>query len=203
MHEMRILIDVPNDIYKASSKTGGIKGHIRINVIPALPKSVQPMVETALREGRLRPMPNAWLPPSMNRTAGVVLLGDAMNMRHPLTGSGMTAALNDVVLLRQLLSPQNVPSLSDTEAVLTQMRTFHWKRKEFNISLNILAQALYCLFVADGISHFPLSLSQSSAPNIYITRSSASSPSTRLCPLHPTRRELCRRTGRPNGWGYT
>ncbi|KAH0562825.1 hypothetical protein GP486_002550 [Trichoglossum hirsutum] len=160
-HETRILIDVPNSIYDAASKTGGIKGHIRTNVIPTLPKSVRPMVETALNEGRLRPMPNSWLPPSMNRTAGVILLGDAMNMRHPLTGSGMTAALNDVVLLRQLLSPQNVPSLSDTEAILTQMRTFHWKRKEFNMSLNILAQALYCLFVADGIIPSPfLSLSQ-------------------------------------------
>ena len=45
-------------------------------------------------------MPNSWLPPSTNRTPGMVILGDAMNMRHPLTGGGMTVAFNDVVLLR-------------------------------------------------------------------------------------------------------
>jgi len=80
------------------------------------------------------------------------MLGDAMNMRHPLTGGGMTVALQDVVLLGALLSPTAVPRLDDTRAVLAQMRRFHWKRKEFSSSLNILAQALYVLFVADGMS---------------------------------------------------
>lgn len=31
-------------------------------------------------------MPNGFLPPSLNRSQGMILLGDAMNMRHPLTG---------------------------------------------------------------------------------------------------------------------
>ncbi|KAH0534046.1 hypothetical protein FGG08_007353 [Glutinoglossum americanum] len=160
-HETRILIDVPNSIYKASSKTGGVKGHIRTNVIPILPKSVQPMVETSLKEGR---------------TAGMVLLGDAMNMRHPLTGSGMTVALNDVVLLGQLLHPLNVPSFNDAGAVLAQMRLFHWKRKEFNASLNILAQALYSLFVADGITLYPPhSCHQTLNPKSFNAASSATS----------------------------
>jgi squalene monooxygenase len=70
----------------------------------------------------------------------MIMLGHAMNMRHPLTGGGMTVALKDVVLL------------GDTRAVLEQMRKFHWKRKEFSTSLNTLAQALYALFVADGMS---------------------------------------------------
>jgi squalene monooxygenase len=82
----------------------------------------------------------------------MIMLGDAMNMRHPLTGGGMTVALKDVVLLGAMLSPTEVPLLDDTGAVLEQMRKFHWKRKEFSTSLNILAQALYVLFVADGIS---------------------------------------------------
>lgn len=73
-----------------------------------------------------------------------------MNMRHPLTGSGMTVALSDVVLLDQLLAPKIVSSFSDTGFVLKQMRKFHWKRKKYSTSLNILAQALYSLFVADG-----------------------------------------------------
>lgn len=148
--ETRILIDIPETVYKLCSEDGGIKRHIRTRVIPTLPTSVRPAVETALATGRLRSMPNSWLPPSKNQPLGVAVLGDAMNMRHPLTGGGMTVALNDVVLLSQLLNPQKVPSFSDTVAVSRQMRKFHRKRKAKNASLNILAQALYCLFVADG-----------------------------------------------------
>jgi squalene monooxygenase len=71
-------------------------------------------------------------------------------MRHPLTGGGMTVALNDVLLLKELLNPNQVPSLADARAVLTQMRIFHWKRKALSSSINVLAQALCALFAADG-----------------------------------------------------
>ena len=69
-NETRILIDIPNSLYQASSKTGGVKAYIRTKVIPTLPAPVQPLAEIALEEGILRSMPNPWLPPSMNRTAG-------------------------------------------------------------------------------------------------------------------------------------
>ena len=95
-------------------------------------------------------MPNSFLPASTNRVPGLVVLGDAMNMRHPLTGGGMTVAFNDVVLLRELLSPENVPNLADTKLVLQQMRVFHWRRKNLTAVINILAQALYDLFAANG-----------------------------------------------------
>ena len=48
--------------------------------------------------------------------AGVLLLGDAYNMRHPLTGGGMSVALNDVRIWRSLL--KNIPDLYDDEAML-------------------------------------------------------------------------------------
>jgi squalene monooxygenase len=32
---------------------------------------------------------------------GVVVLGDALNMRHPLTGGGMTVTLRDVNSIQQ------------------------------------------------------------------------------------------------------
>jgi len=64
--------------------------------------------------------------------------------------------LNDVALVSQLLSPQVVPSLEDAEVVLQQIKIFHSKRKAYSMSLNVLAQALYSLFVADGkIIHIP------------------------------------------------
>ncbi|KAI9846464.1 MAG: Squalene epoxidase [Pleopsidium flavum] len=61
----------------------------------------------------------------------------------------MTVAFNDVVLLRDLLNPEAVPDLSDTKAVLRQMSTFHWRRKNLTSVINILAQALYSLFAAN------------------------------------------------------
>lgn len=48
--------------------------------------------------------------------AGVLLLGDAYNMRHPLTGGGMSVALNDVLIWRSLL--KNIPDLYDDQALL-------------------------------------------------------------------------------------
>lgn len=149
--ETRALVDVPENLPSASVKEGGVKGHLRNVVLPSLPDEVQPAFEAAIDRARLRSMPNSWLPPTTNKTPGLVLLGDAMNMRHPLTGGGMTVAFNDVVLLSELLSPQNVPMLDDTKLVLKQMRTFHWQRKGLTSVINILAQALYSLFAADDV----------------------------------------------------
>lgn len=62
----------------------------------------------------------------------------------------MTVALNDVVLLTSLLSPDAVPDLADTKLVLQQFKTFHWRRKHLTSVINILAQALYSLFAANN-----------------------------------------------------
>ncbi|KAL9020168.1 MAG: hypothetical protein Q9185_002625 [Variospora sp. 1 TL-2023] len=148
-HETRALVDVPEGTPTASHANGGVKEHLRRVVLPSLPKCVQSSFEKALDDGKIRSMPNSWLPPSTQQVPGMVLLGDAMNMRHPLTGGGMTVAFNDVLMLRDLLSPEQVPNLGDTEHVKRQMRTFHWRRKNLTSVINILAQALYSLFAAD------------------------------------------------------
>ena len=156
--ETRALIDIPENLPSASIKNGGVKAHLRNVVLPSLPKSVQSSFDAALTAGGLRSMPNSFLPPTTNKTPGMIILGDAMNMRHPLTGGGMTVAFNDVVLLSSLLSPQIVPRLEDTKLVIRQMQTFHWQRKSLTSVINILAQALYSLFAANGISPTPLLL---------------------------------------------
>ncbi len=148
-HETRVLVDIPKDLPSASVKNGGAKGHLKNVVLPTLPPQVRPAFETALENDKLMSMPNSFLPPTTNKTPGLILLGDAMNMRHPLTGGGMTVAFNDVVLLSELLRPEKVPFLDDTKLVRKQMRTFHWRRKGLTSVINILAQALYSLFAAD------------------------------------------------------
>lgn len=152
--ETRILVDIQEGCPTAAPAVGGVKNHMLNVVLPILPTSVQPSFIAAINSGQtIRSMPNSWLPPKMNEVPGVVVLGDAMNMRHPLTGGGMTVAFNDVVLMSELLSPENVPSLGDSKKVLEQLKKFHWKRKDVTAVINILAQALYSLFAANGKFH--------------------------------------------------
>lgn len=148
-HETRALVDIPENLPSASVAAGGVKAHLRNVVLPSLPARVRPSFEAALDKDRLRSMPNSFLRPSLNRTKGMILLGDALNMRHPLTGGGMTVAFNDAVLLSSLISPEHIPHLSDTQAVLKAMKRFHWARKDLTSVINILAQALYSLFAAN------------------------------------------------------
>ena len=118
-------------------------------VVPDLPAALQPSFLRALEAQRLPSMPNSYLPATPATTPGMILLGDALNMRHPLTGGGMTVAFHDVILLAELLAPAVVPDLGDTDLVLEQMRAFHWSRKNLSGVVNILAQALYSLFAAN------------------------------------------------------
>lgn len=104
----------------------------------------------ALERGSIRSMPNSFLPPAPVPVPGMLLLGDAMNMRHPLTGAGMSVALNDTLLWRELL--RKVSDLTDHSAILDCSKKFLWQRKmSHSFVINILAQALYSLFSAsDG-----------------------------------------------------
>ncbi|XP_007441946.2 squalene monooxygenase-like [Python bivittatus] len=68
-------------------------------------------------------------------------------MRHPLTGGGMTVALNDIKIWRCLL--QTIPDLYEDSALLQAKKTFYWTRKKsHSFVVNVLAQALYELFSA-------------------------------------------------------
>ena len=104
----------------------------------------------ALEKEQIRSMPNSFLPPAPVSKPGMLLLGDAMNMRHPLTGAGMSVALNDTLLWRELL--RGVPDLQDHSTILSCSRQFQWQRKMSHaFVINVLAQALYALFSAsDG-----------------------------------------------------
>jgi squalene monooxygenase len=71
-------------------------------------------------------------------------------MRHPLTGGGMTVALNDVVILSQLLC--EVQNFGRWDQISDVLHRWHWARKPLSSTINILSVALYDLFGADGES---------------------------------------------------
>lgn len=150
--ETRILVDVPLDLPAQFSKPQkGEKGvvlsshrYLRHEVMPILPLEFQDEFRRALDEQRFKSMPNSWLPPKKNSNRGLAFIGDALNMRHPLTGGGMTVALQDVILVSQLLKP--IPDLSCHSDVLSAFSTWHTERKSFASVVNTLAQALYSVF---------------------------------------------------------
>ncbi|KAJ3178898.1 Squalene epoxidase, partial [Irineochytrium annulatum] len=145
-HDTRILVDIPGKL--PSQANGDLKAYMKSFVGPQLPESIRPSFFSALDTERMRVMPNSFLPPTTNKQEGLIMMGDAMNMRHPLTGGGMTVALWDVVHVRNLLSQTSVPDYTDSRLIVRQMRTLHWRRKNLSSVVNILAQALYALFSA-------------------------------------------------------
>ncbi|KAA8549891.1 hypothetical protein F0562_001575 [Nyssa sinensis] len=86
------------------------------------------------------------MPAAPYPTPGALLLGDAFNMRHPLTGGGMTVALSDIVVLRELLRP--LRNLSDASSLCKYLESFYTLRKPVASTINTLANALYKVFCA-------------------------------------------------------
>lgn len=67
------------------------------------------------------------MPAAPHPTPGALLMGDAFNMRHPLTGGGMTVALSDIVVLRNLLKPLH--NLHDASSLCKYLESFYTLRK--------------------------------------------------------------------------
>ncbi|KAM7124017.1 squalene monooxygenase [Ciconia boyciana] len=139
--ETRVLVDIRGEMPK------NLKEYMIENVHPQLPDHLKEPFLIAVQNDRLRTMPASFLPPSAVNKKGVLLLGDAYNIRHPLTGGGMSVVLNDVKIWRSLL--QDIPDLYEDSDILKAKRTFYWSRKKsHSFVVNVLAQALYELFAA-------------------------------------------------------
>lgn len=145
--QSRVLVDIRGEMPRNLSE------YMVERIYPQLPEHLKEPFLEALQNDRLRSMPASFLPPSPVNKPGVLLLGDAYNMRHPLTGGGMSVALNDVHIWRNLL--KNIPDLYDAKATLQAKKKFHWERKSsHSFVVNVLAQALYELFAAtDNLLH--------------------------------------------------
>ncbi|EIW73585.1 hypothetical protein TREMEDRAFT_42427 [Tremella mesenterica DSM 1558] len=152
--EIRMLVDVAGKL--PSVADGSLKQHIIDNYLPHLPLELHSAVRDALDTQRLRTMPNSFLPPAQQASSpsslqGAILIGDAWNMRHPLTGGGMTVAFADAVLLTEYLRPcpelpEGREGLEDWAVIGERVRKWFWRRKHLAAVVNILSVALYDLF---------------------------------------------------------
>ncbi|RKP32459.1 SE-domain-containing protein [Metschnikowia bicuspidata] len=120
-------------------------------VLPNLPEELYPSFKEAVASKKFRAMPNQFLSAAKQgeKNRGFIMLGDSLNMRHPLTGGGMTVGLNDAALLGKLLYHVD---LKDWSEVKKKLAIFHSKRKNLDAVINTLSIALFSLFSADNIA---------------------------------------------------
>ncbi|CAI9111228.1 OLC1v1011402C1 [Oldenlandia corymbosa var. corymbosa] len=145
--EIRCLVDVPGQKLP-SIASGEMANYLKTVVAPQVPPELHDAFLTAIDKGHIRTMPNRSMPAAPHPTPGALLMGDAFNMRHPLTGGGMTVALSDIVVLRDLLKP--LPNLNDAESLCKHLDSFYTLRKPVASTINTLAGALYKVFCSSS-----------------------------------------------------
>nr|AGI19257.1 squalene epoxidase [Panax notoginseng]AGS79227.1 squalene epoxidase [Panax notoginseng] len=143
--EIRCLVDLPGQKVPSISN-GELANYLKTVVAPQVPKQLYNSFIAAVDKGNIRTMPNRSMPADPHPTPGALLLGDAFNMRHPLTGGGMTVALSDIVLIRDLLRP--LCDLHDSSTLCKYLESFYTLRKPVASTINTLAGALYKVFCA-------------------------------------------------------
>lgn len=137
--ETRILIDFPGE--KPPKFNQEFKEDLRNRFLPVMPEKMKAAFADAIEKGSFKMMPNHRMPANPVFRKGAVLLGDSLNMRHPLTGGGMTATFSDVQNLGNKLI--DIKDYSDQAAIESAVKRFYQTRHLGNQTINILADGLY------------------------------------------------------------
>lgn len=143
-NEVRLLIDFPGDQLPRKHL---LQAHLETNVTPYIPECMRSSYEQALQEGGFKVMPNHYMAAKPIVRKGAVMLGDALNMRHPLTGGGLTAVFSDIQILSSHLLA--MPDFNNTDLIHEKIEAYYRDRQSANANLNILANALYAVMSND------------------------------------------------------
>ncbi|KAB2088167.1 hypothetical protein ES319_A04G156000v1 [Gossypium barbadense] len=146
--EIRCLVDVPSQNLPSVSN-GEMAHYLKTLVAPkVLPELYDSFISAIEKKDNIRIMPNKIMAGAPHLTPGAFLIGDAFNMRHAITGGGMTVALSDVVILRDLLRPLH--DLSDASAICKYLESFYTLRKPMSSMINTLANVFHKVFSASS-----------------------------------------------------
>ncbi|KAG8364172.1 hypothetical protein BUALT_Bualt19G0099400 [Buddleja alternifolia] len=137
--EIRFLIDIPGPKLPSISN-GQMATFLKTMVAPKVPPEMYSAFISSVDKGDIRTMPIRCMPAAPRHTPGALLLGDALNMRHALSGAGMTVALNDIALLCDLFKTLD---LWDTTTVMKYTTHFYNTRKPMSFALNVLPDSAY------------------------------------------------------------
>lgn len=135
--ETRLLIDFPG-VVPPKGKTE-ILSYLNNHIANFIPDEMQVSYLKAVYKSQFKVMPNQILNAHITQKNGVAILGDAMNMRHPLTGGGMTVALSDVKRLSKVI----LDNINNEQELSNAISSFYIERTEDVSTINILANALY------------------------------------------------------------
>jgi squalene monooxygenase len=136
--EFRLLIDFPGG---QPPRKLALQAHLDTNVTPYIPEGMRSSYERALQEEGFKVMPNHYMAAKPIIRKGAVMLGDALNMRHPITGGGLTAVFSDIQILSAHLLA--MPNFNNTDLIQEKIEAYYCDRQRANANLNILANALY------------------------------------------------------------
>ncbi|KAK9213275.1 hypothetical protein WN943_002662 [Citrus x changshan-huyou] len=146
--EVRCLVDVPAGQKLPSIANGEMAKYLKTKVAPQIPDELRDAFISKVEKGSIRTATNRSMPAAPKPTPGALLLGDAFNMRHPLTGRGMTVALSDVVVLRNLIKP--LQDFHDAASLNQYLESFYTLRKPVASTINTLANSAYQVFSASS-----------------------------------------------------
>jgi squalene monooxygenase len=138
-NEIRILIDFPGT--QPPKINDAFKDELLNTFLPEMPDSMKKSFSKAVEKGGFKMMPNHRMPAQPVFKKGAVLLGDSLNMRHPLTGGGMTAAFADVSNLSSKLL--TIGDFTNSQKIEKAVKSFYENRHLGNQTINILADGLY------------------------------------------------------------
>lgn len=141
-NEVRCLIDIHGTV--PSIANGEMAEYLKSLDAPKIPDELRNSFVSAVDKRKIRTMPNMSMATSPSSRQGAFLLGDSLNILHPLAGGGMIVALSDIVILRDLLKP--LDDLHDSLSLRKQLNLFYLKRKPNACVLNAIASIAYKLF---------------------------------------------------------
>lgn len=141
----RLLFDFPGELPKRAN--GALASFLKDEIIPQLPVPLQDAAKTAVAEGAIQSMQNFSMTSERPILGGVVTVGDALSMRHPLTGGGMTVALHDSLCLVENLDACD--AFTRGEAALARaIKRYYRRREPMAATIDILSGALHEIFCA-------------------------------------------------------
>ncbi|MFT4525062.1 MAG: squalene monooxygenase [Bacteroidia bacterium] len=144
----RMLIDFPKD--QPPKKGEALTNFLMTEIRDAIPEQMHPSFDHAVKTYPFKAMPSCEIPADPIRKKGAVLIGDSLNMRHPITGGGMTVGLTDVKYLSDLLA--GLTDYSDLNSLNGIIESFYDTRHEATSAVNILANALYKVLSHEELS---------------------------------------------------
>jgi len=137
--ETRALICVDGDVCDYPK-------YIREVISPQLPPNLQHCLLKAVDVPGNLLIKNAYsLFPGDISKQGVLVIGDSFNMRHAVTGGGMTVLLQDVELMARLIGHLDFHDFDELNTI-DVMRRFRKMRTCYAGTINVLANALHLVF---------------------------------------------------------